>query len=104
MGSGRRVGRAGAPGLPGEGVIPGLLPSRGPLFLLFLHFQANSLAAPSSGSPLFASGGAWASLGVELGFQGLGASVDSAPWSVGSALAVHRLSCSEAREVFWDQG
>lgn len=51
VGSGRREGRAGAPGLPGQGVIPGLLPSRGPPFLLFLqgHFH---LLCPRSSPPV----------------------------------------------------
>ena len=48
MGSGRRVGRAGAPGFPGEGVIPASFCPEAPLFLLFLHFQASSLVAPRS--------------------------------------------------------
>lgn len=51
VGSGRHEGRAGAPGLPGQGVIPGLLPSRGPPFLLFLqgHFH---LLCPRSSPPV----------------------------------------------------
>ena len=51
-------------------------------------------------------GGAWASLAVEQGLQGVGASADAAPglWSVGSVLGVHGLSCSEARGILPDQG
>lgn len=48
VGSGRHEGRAGAPGRPGEGVIPGLLPSRGPPFLLFLQGHFHLLCARSS--------------------------------------------------------
>ena len=48
MGSGHHVGRAGAPGLPGEGVIPASFCPEAPLFLLFLYFQASSWATPRS--------------------------------------------------------
>lgn len=48
VGSGYRVGRAGAPGLPGEGVIPASFCPEAPLFLLFLYFQASSPATPRS--------------------------------------------------------
>ena len=185
VGSGYRVGRAGAPGLPGEGVIPASFCPEAPLFLLFLYFQASSPATPRSfpsavppqlpscedphpdvthvisgvhvtvhfvcqparapaawvaGQPslggsvqhffffffniiVFAyfgcagsllllglspscQGGAWASLAVEQGLQGVGASADAAPglWSVGSVLGVHGLSCSEACGILPDQG
>ena len=43
-----------------------------------------------------------ASLAAEHGFWGMQASVVSAP-GIGSAVVVHRLSCSAACEIFLDQ-